>query len=116
MVKSVKPVKPVKSVKPLKPVKSDMNNKTWAMGLEHEMHIFHMPYVIKGNEKLDGFVLYNSHEVLTDILINHSDEMTEDDKKYAKELWTIFETSGRFCGGHWVVKGTQTKMPEFVTG
>ena len=88
----------------------------WALGLEHEMHIFHLPYDVKDDDKIKDVVIYDSYEVLTDIIINHSDKMKPDDLKYAKDIWTIFEPSGRFCGGHWVLKGTDTKMPEFVTG
>ena len=86
------------------------------MGLEHEMHIFHIPVTPNATEKIKNIVLYDSYEVLTDIIINHSDEMTPQQRKYAKDTWTLFEPSGRFCGGHWVLKGTGTKMPEFVTG
>lgn len=90
---------------------------TFAMGLEHEMHFFHIPTgTTKGASPIDGVILYNAHEILTEILIKKYDDMTEDERKYARDIWNIFETSGRFCAGHWVIKGTGTKMPEFVTG
>jgi len=87
----------------------------WALGLEHEMHVFHIPRTEK-DALIKDIVLYDSYEALTDIIINHSDKMTPDELRYARDTWTIFEPSGRFCGGHWVLKGTGTKMPEFVTG
>lgn len=97
--------------------KNTTDDLIWGFGIEHEAHIVHVPLfeTTSATSAIDGVILYNTFEVLTDIIVNHFDELNEDYRKYAKKLWSIYETSGRFCAGHWVLKGTQTKMPEFVT-
>ena len=86
----------------------------WGLGIEHEMHIFHTPQIIKGN-KITECILFDSSTVIDKILEdkNNGLNLSYDDYNFLKTV--PFETSGRRCNNKWVIKTVPIKMPEFIT-
>jgi hypothetical protein len=92
---------------------SRTSKETWGFGIEHEMHIFHKP---SGAKPIQGFIIFNSEEVIERIVKdkeNGSSILTDDEYKWLKTV--PFETSGRLCNGQWVIQRVPFKMPEFIT-
>lgn len=97
-----------------------MNNKklydyTWGLGIEHEMHIFHLPKQSKKN--IVDYTLFDSYRVVQQILKDKENSLLDisyDDYEFLKNE-VPFETSGRRCNEKWVIKTVPVKMPEFIT-
>lgn len=91
------------------------NKYVWGMGLEHEMHLFHMKKNRKTN--ITSFTLYDGELARNRLLdeINLKDKIKVGDEDF-KLLSTIpFEKTGRLCNGKWVIKKVPFNMPEFIT-
>ena len=92
---------------------TNLNKYKWGFGIEHEMHIFHIPKDSKSNIK--DFILFNSHDIIQKILnnMNNSKNLSYDDYELLKNI--PFEKSGRICNGEWVIKPAPILMPELIT-
>lgn len=87
----------------------------WGFGLEHELHVFHLPYP-KRNEYIKDFIVYDSWDAVINILENPLSSkygLTALQKHFLSNI--PFETSGRLCHGKWVIKKIEFKMPEIIT-
>ena len=91
-----------------------LNDYTWGLGIEHEMHIFHKPPSTKDN--ITDFTLFDSYSAVQRILEDkeNSKNLSYDDYTFLKNE-VPFETSGRRCNDQWVIKTVPVKMPEFIT-
>ena len=87
-----------------------LEDYTWGMGLEHEMHIFHSP--IGSNKKIKNFILFNAEKYINEIL-NDKDNIDDDDYEFLKKI--PFELTGRRCNGKSVIEPVPIKMPEIIT-
>ena len=91
-----------------------LKNMTWGIGLEHEMHLFHIP-TSQSSTKIDGFIAFDSLEPSLELVENNKDYplLSIPDKEHLERI--PFEASGRKCHGHWVLRKIPISMPEFVT-
>jgi len=95
--------------------KINLEDYTWGLGIEHEMHIFHKPLYSKTN-KIKDFIIFDSYSVVERILEdkeNSKSNISYDDYNFLKSI--PFETSGRRCNDKWVIQAVPVKMPEFIT-
>jgi hypothetical protein len=95
--------------------KFNLEDYTWGLGIEHEMHIFHKPLYSKTN-KIKDFIIFDSYSVVERILEdkeNSKSNISYDDYNFLKSV--PFETSGRRCNDKWVIQAVPVKMPEFIT-
>jgi len=95
--------------------KFNLEDYTWGLGIEHEMHIFHKPFYSKTN-KIKDFIIFDSYSVVERILEdkeNSKSNLSYDDYNFLKNI--PFETSGRRCNDKWVIQAVPVKMPEFIT-
>lgn len=87
---------------------------TWGMGLEHEMHLFHMKKNRKTN--ITSFTLYDGELARRRLLDEYNNDKIDISLDDWKELSNIpFEKTGRLCNGKWVIKKVPFNMPEFIT-
>ena len=96
-------------------LKKRLKKYTWGLGLEHEMHLFHMKKNRKTN--ITSFTLYDS-ELATkrlheQALIKSKVKVSDEDMNFV--LGVPFEKTGRLCNGKWVIKKVPFNMPEFIT-
>ena len=89
--------------------KDKLENYSWGLGIEHEMHLFHIPK--DNNNNIDSCTLFNSIDVVNNMLKNK--ELSYDDYNFLKKI--PFEWSGRQCDGKVVIQRVPIQMPEFVT-
>jgi len=91
------------------------NKYVWGMGLEHEMHLFHLKKNRKSN--ISSFTLYNGELARNRVLdeINLKDNIDVTDKDFELLSNVPFEKTGRLCNGKWVIKKVPFNMPEFIT-
>ena len=120
-------------IKKIKTKRLKKNEWIWGIGIEHEMHVFHLPDPNK--KAIKDIILAPTEKRVFDIMNNLEKikEVTKDlfdNKKMDKMdlehfLNSIpFETTGRKCNGKVVInylpsiirKGESEKMPEFITG
>ena len=87
-----------------------LEDYTWGLGIEHEMHIFHQP--IGTNKKIKDFILFNAEKYINDIL-NDKNNINDDDYEFLKKI--PFERTGRRCNGVSVIEPVPVKMPEIIT-
>ena len=99
----------------LNTIKKRLKKYTWGLGLEHEMHLFHMKKNRKTN--ITSFTLYDSElarrRLLDEVNLKDNVKITRDDQKFLSEI--PFEKTGRLCNGKWVIKRVPFDMPEFIT-
>lgn len=94
---------------------NNLNDYTWGLGIEHEMHIFHNPS--KTKNKIVDYTLFDSYSAIKRILEDKENSVLNisyDDYKFLKDE-VPFETSGRRCNNKWVIETVPIKMPEFIT-
>ena len=88
---------------------------TWGLGLEHEMHLFHIP---KNNlkEGIKDIILFDSESAIQRLI---NDAKKKKIKLKASELEFLekipFELSGRFCNKVAVLERVPIKMPELIS-
>jgi hypothetical protein len=95
-----------------------LKNYQWGIGIEHEMHVFHVPDLkkLKKGEHIKDVIVYDSWNAVLNILQNPLSSkygITPLQQLFLNEI--PYETSGRRCKGKWVLKKIEAKMPEFVT-
>lgn len=95
-----------------------LKNLRWGIGLEHEMHVFHVPDLKKlgKNEHIKDVIVYDSWDAILNILQNPRASkygITPLEQLFLNDI--PFEASGRKCHGKWVLRKLDVKMPEFVT-
>jgi hypothetical protein len=93
---------------------NSLSDYTWGIGIEHEMHVFHMPKLSRKN--IIDFTLFDSYSVVQRILSENSNgksNLTYDERELLKKI--PFEVSGRRCNEEWVIKPVPIKMPELIT-
>jgi hypothetical protein len=99
----------------LNTIKKRLKKYTWGLGLEHEMHLFHMKKNRKTN--ITSFTLYDSElarrRLLDEVNLKDKVKITRDEQKFLSEI--PFEKTGRLCNGKWVIKRVPFDMPEFIT-
>jgi hypothetical protein len=95
-------------------LKKRLKQYTWGLGLEHEMHLFHLK---KNKNNITSFTLYNSElakkRLLNEVNLRDKIKITDDEWKFISEI--PFEKTGRLCNGKWVIKKVPYDMPEFIT-
>ena len=91
------------------------NNKyQWGIGIEHEMHLFHIPKLNKQNIK--DIIVFDSESAIRRIIRNYEKKKIILSKSDYLFLKTIpFELSGRVCNGIKIVDKIPIKMPELIT-
>lgn len=85
-----------------------LSDYEWGFGIEHEMHIFHLPSNSK--KPIKDVVLFNSEEVKERLLSKDIDIMT---KSFIESV--PYEKTGRKCSGHYVITPVGCLMPEFIS-
>ena len=95
-----------------------LKNYRWGIGLEHELHIFHVPDLkkLKKDEHIKDFIVYDTWDAILNILQNPRAAkygITPLEQLFLNDI--PFETSGRKCHGKWVLKKIDFKMPEIIT-
>lgn len=90
------------------------NNKyTWGIGIEHEMHLFHIP---NSKEKLTSIIVFDSENAIKRILKDYLKNKINLKKSEYDFLKSIpFELSGRVCNGKKIIDKIPIKMPELIT-
>lgn len=91
-----------------------MNKKNfkWGIGIEHEMHLFHMPK----SEIVDHLIVFDAESAINRILKNYSKKkikLSQGDIDFLKGI--PFELSGRTCNGKKIIDKIPIKMPELIT-
>lgn len=91
-----------------------MNKKEfkWGLGIEHEMHLFHMP---KSNI-VDYLIVFDAESAINRLLKNHKKNkirLLDSDIDFLKSI--PFELSGRVCNGKKIIEKIPIKMPELIT-
>ena len=94
---------------------SKLNNYTWGIGLEHEMHIFHIPK--KGTkENIKDLILFDSESCIERLLESNNSgklKLTHEEYNFLRNI--PFELSGRVCNKKTVLERIPIKMPELIT-
>ena len=93
-----------------RPIYKRLKDHTWGLGLEHEVHLFHRPY-IKKNKHIEDFILFDSKPIVEKLLKDK--RVSRKDKDFLSKI--PFEPTGRKCNGKIVLKKTPVGMPEFIT-
>lgn len=93
-----------------------MNKKSfkWGIGIEHEVHLFHMP--IFKNEIIDHLIVYDVESGVNRLLDDYSKKkvnLSKSDLNFLKNI--PFELSGRMCNGKKIINKIPIKMPELIT-
>ena len=90
-----------------------LSHLRWGLGLEHEMHLFHLA----PNSNTGEVVLFNTEPYVQRIMNRLYESKSADAQKVFQFLQKIpFETSGRRCSNTNVVPDIEVKMPEFISG
>lgn len=93
-----------------------MNKKqyTWGIGIEHEMHLFHIPKSV--NNKITNIIVFDADSAVNRIFHNVKKNKLTLSKSDIHFLESIpFELSGRTCNGKKVIDKIPIKMPELIT-
>ncbi len=91
----------------------EIQHLQWALGIEHEMQVFHVP---KTKENIRDFILFDSKSATNRVIKLYEEgkiELTNGEYEYLKNM--VFETSGRVCNKKFVIKPSPYEMPEFIT-
>ena len=91
----------------------DKTKYKWGIGIEHELHLFHIPDNL---EKIEHFIIYDSESAVNRILSNYEKKnlyLNKSDYNFLKSI--PFELSGRLCNGHKVINKPPINMPELIT-
>ena len=95
--------------------KKDLEKYTWGIGLEHEMHVFHIP---KENQKenIEDIIVFDSESCVERLLENNGKGkfiLSDSDYEFLRNI--PFELSGRVCNKQVVLERIPIKMPELIT-
>ena len=96
-------------------MKDKLNDYTWGIGLEHEMHIFHIP---KKNTKeiVKDLILFDSESCIKRLLEDNNAgkiKLTQEEYDFLRNI--PFELSGRVCNKKTVLERIPIQMPELIT-
>lgn len=97
----------------------DKTQFTWGIGIEHEMHIFHIPdkkKVLSENNKIQDIIVFDSESAVKRIFNNYKKNkisLKKSDYDFLKGI--PFELSGRTCNGKNVIEKIPIRMPELIT-
>ena len=96
-------------------MKDKLNDFTWGIGLEHEMHIFHIP---KKNTKeiVKDLILFDSESCIKRLLEDNNAgkiKLTQEEYDFLRNI--PFELSGRVCNKKTVLERIPIQMPELIT-
>ena len=80
----------------------------WGIGIEHEMHLFHIP----NSKIINSIIAFDSHSVVKRLLKNHQ-KLKKEDIEFLKSI--PFEISGRTCNGIKIINKLPINMPELIT-
>ena len=89
----------------------ELSKYKWGLGIEHEMHIFHLPITTK--KKIKDFILFDSKSIIEKLLNEKDNLLSDDDINFLRSV--PFELSGRKCNGISVIEAVPIQMPEFIT-
>ena len=90
------------------------NDFKWGIGIEHEVHLFHMPKF--NNNIIDHLIVYDVESGVNRLLNDYSKKKVNISKSDLEFLKTIpFELSGRMCNGKKIINKIPIKMPELIT-
>jgi len=95
-------------------MKDNLEDYTWGLGIEHEMHIFHKPKETDNN--IEDFILFDSESAVLRLIQGKERgtiKMSDKDYKLLKDI--PFELSGRVCNKVVVLERVPIKMPELIT-
>jgi len=84
---------------------------TWGLGLEHEMHLFHIPNVNR-KEAIKELILFDSESAVYRLLKNKH-KLSKKDIEFLEGI--PFELSGRVCNKKVVLERVPFKMPELIS-
>ena len=88
------------------------NEFKWGIGIEHEMHLFHIPK----NEAFDSIIAFDGNSALQRLLTAHKSKKIQLTNSELEFLKTIpFEISGRTCNGIKIINKLPINMPELIT-
>ena len=87
-----------------------MNKKDfkWGLGIEHEMHLFHMPK----SDIVDYLIVFDAESAINRLLKSHNKKkikLSDSDINFLKSI--PFELSGRVCNGKKIIE----KIPIFFS-
>jgi hypothetical protein len=94
----------------------------WGVGIEHEMQLFHNPYMKMDISKSlaskkidDSHIIFDSLRPTIKLLKNPKEysQLTSTDHAFLDSV--PFEPSGRKCSGEYVLEKVPVGMPEFIT-
>ena len=95
-------------------MKNNLEDYTWGLGIEHEMHIFHKPKNSENN--IEDFILYDSESAVLRLIQGKERgtiKMSDKEYKFLKDI--PFELSGRVCNKVIVLERVPVKMPELIS-
>ena len=87
----------------------------WGLGLEHELHLFHIPK-FNSTEGVKDIILFDSESAVKRLLNDSKEKkvkLTQSDIEFLNGI--PFELSGRFCNNVAVLERVPIKMPELIT-
>ena len=88
------------------------NDFKWGIGIEHEMHLFHIPE----NNAFNSIIAFDGNSALNRLLKAHKSkkiQLTNSDLEFLKSI--PFEISGRTCNGIKIINKLPINMPELIT-
>ena len=91
----------------------DTKKYTWGIGIEHEMHLFHIPNI---KNKMTDIIVFDSESAINRILkdyLKNKINLTKSEYDFLKSI--PFELSGRICNGKKIIDKIPIKMPELIT-
>ena len=98
-------------------LKKDLEKYTWGIGIEHEMHFFHIPKS-SSKESIEDIIVFDSESCVLRLLENNNKGkiiLSDDEYKFLNGIVSTFELSGRVCNQKVVLERLPIKMPEFIT-
>ena len=99
-------------------IKKKYKGYKYGIGIEHEMYIFHFPFV-SSSKKIKSIILAPT-EGYQNLILNKKELLTNTDLKLVKGV--PYEPTGRICNGKISLKALpgswsdKERMPEFITG
>ena len=82
----------------------------WGIGIEHEMHLFHIP----NSKIINSIIAFDSHSVVKRLLKNYQKlKLKKEDVEFLESI--PFEISGRTCNGIKIINKIPINMPELIT-
>lgn len=98
-----------------KNIRKELEHLQWALGIEHEMQIYHVPSY-KDKNNVEDFILFDSQSATNRVIKLYEEgkiELKNDEYDFLKNM--VFESSGRVCNKKFVVKPAPYLMPEFIS-